>query len=87
MALTSKLTQSLMDRGFSRRDIGRISMGAAAAMPFFSEFALAQQAEQKTAAARRGGGGMGGARGAYDRMVRHSNKTRWVPARKGSGII
>jgi histidinol-phosphate aminotransferase len=85
MALTSKLTQSLMDRGFSRRDIGRISMGAAAAMPFFSEFALAQQAEQKTAAARRGGGGMGGARGAYDPdMVRiTSNENPMGPCKEG----
>jgi histidinol-phosphate aminotransferase len=53
MALTPKLTESLLDRGFSRRQIGRISMGAAAAIPFFSEFAMAQQAEQQ--GARRGG--------------------------------
>lgn len=51
MALTSKLTASLRDRGFSRRQIARISMGAAAAIPFFNEFAQAQQAERQ-----RGGG-------------------------------
>jgi histidinol-phosphate aminotransferase len=54
MALTPKLTESLLERGYSRRMIGRISMGAAAAIPFFNEFALAQQAEQQPVG-RRGG--------------------------------
>jgi histidinol-phosphate aminotransferase len=49
MALTPKLTESLLERGYSRRMIGRISMGAAAAIPFFNEFALAQQAERRGA--------------------------------------
>jgi histidinol-phosphate/aromatic aminotransferase/cobyric acid decarboxylase-like protein len=46
MALSLKTTESLLERGYSRRMIGRISMGAAAAIPFFNEFAQAQQAEQ-----------------------------------------
>jgi histidinol-phosphate aminotransferase len=43
MALTRKTEESLLERGYSRRQIGRISLGAAAAIPFFSEFAQAQQ--------------------------------------------
>jgi len=43
MALTHKTQESLLERGYSRRQIGRISLGAAAAIPFFSEFAQAQQ--------------------------------------------
>jgi histidinol-phosphate aminotransferase len=56
MALTRKTEESLLDRGYSRRQIARISLGAAAAIPFFSEFAQAQQMARATAAApaRRG---------------------------------
>ena len=52
MALTPKLTESLLERGYSRRQISRIAMGAGAAIPFFHEFAMAQQAEQQTAPRR-----------------------------------
>jgi len=89
MALTSKLQESLLQRGFSRRQIGRIAMGAGAAIPFFNEFALAQQAEQQTAAAaaRRGGrgGGMGSARGVYDPEVVRitSNENPMGPCKEG----
>ena len=46
MTLTRKTEESLLERGYSRRHIARIAMGAAAAIPFFSEFAQAQQAER-----------------------------------------
>jgi len=46
MFLTHKTQESLVDRGYSRRQIGRIAKGAAAAIPFFNEFAQAQQAQQ-----------------------------------------
>jgi len=49
MALPRKTEESLLERGYSRRQIGRIALGASAALPFFSEFAQAQQAEQKMA--------------------------------------
>jgi histidinol-phosphate/aromatic aminotransferase/cobyric acid decarboxylase-like protein len=56
MVLTRKTEESLLDRGYSRRQIARISLGAAAAIPFFSEFAQAQQvasaAVNRPAAAR-----------------------------------
>jgi len=86
MALTPQLTESLIERGFSRRQIGRIAMGAAAAIPFFNEFAQAQQAEQQAAVAagRRGGMG-GGGRGVYDpEMVRiTSNENPMGPCKEG----
>ncbi len=47
MSLARKTEESLLERGYSRRQISRIAMGAAAAIPFFSEFAQAQQAEQR----------------------------------------
>ena len=50
MALQTKLTESLLDRGYSRRQIAKIAMGASAAIPFFNEFALAQQAADAQAA-------------------------------------
>jgi histidinol-phosphate aminotransferase len=47
---------SLLRRGFSRRDIGRIAslIGAGSALPFYNEFAMAQQAQQQM---QRGGRG------------------------------
>ena len=85
MALTCKVTESLVERGFSRRQIGRIAMGAAAAIPFFNEFALAQQAEQQTAALARRAGRNGGARGVYDPDVVRitSNENPMGPCKEG----
>ncbi len=85
MALTPKLTESLLERGFSRRQIGRISMGAAAAIPFFHEFAMAEQAQDQAAGGRRGGGGMGGNRGPYDPEVVRitSNENPMGPCKEG----
>ena len=62
MALTPKLISELTDRGYSRRQIARVAMGAAAAVPFFSEFAQAQQSEDEANGVVRGGG-RGGGRG------------------------
>jgi histidinol-phosphate/aromatic aminotransferase/cobyric acid decarboxylase-like protein len=89
MSLSKKITESLLERGYSRRSIGRISMGAAAAIPFFSEFALAQQAaqqqQQAVGAGRRGGGGGGmGGRMADPDMVRiTSNENPMGPTKEG----
>ncbi len=86
MALTPKLTESLLDRGYSRRMIGRISMGAAAAIPFFNEFALAQQAAQPAAVRR--GAGMRGMR-AFDPevVVISSNENPMGPTKEGIGAM
>jgi histidinol-phosphate aminotransferase len=42
MALDKNAQRDLLDRGYSRRQIGRIALGAAAVLPFFHEFAFAQ---------------------------------------------
>ena len=89
MALTPNLTESLLARGYSRRQISRIALGASAAIPFFSEFALAQQAEQQATApgGRRGGfgGGGGRGRGPYDPEVVRitSNENPMGPCKEG----
>src|ERR1700678_1577871 len=85
MALTPKLTESLLERGYSRRQISRIAMGAGAAIPFFHEFAMAQQAEQQTAAGGRRGGGGGRGRGPYDPEVVRitSNENPMGPCKEG----
>jgi len=83
MILTRKTQESLLERGYSRRQIGRILGGTAAAVPFFNEFAMAQQAEQQTRGNRRGGGG--GQRAAYDPDVVRitSNENPMGPSKEG----
>ncbi len=87
--LSQKTQESLLERGFSRRQISKIAMGAAAAIPFFNEFALAQQAEETPAApARRGGrggGGGGGGMRAYDPEVVNisQNENPMGPTKEG----
>jgi histidinol-phosphate aminotransferase len=56
MSLSNETRDSLLQRGFSRRHLGRISglFAAGAALPFFNEHAMAQQAE--VALNRRAGG-------------------------------
>jgi histidinol-phosphate/aromatic aminotransferase/cobyric acid decarboxylase-like protein len=89
MALTPKLTESLIERGYSRRNIARIAMGATAAIPFFHEFALAQQAAEQAAQAAAGGGRRGGRGGgsrmAYDPDVVRitSNENPMGPCKEG----
>jgi histidinol-phosphate aminotransferase len=83
MTLARKTEESLLERGYSRRNIGRIAMGAAAAIPFFNEFAQAQQAERKmTRAARRVDGG--GSRAFDPDVVRiTSNENPMGPSKEG----
>ncbi len=77
MSLTLKTQESLLDRGYSRRQISRISLGVAAAVPFFSEFAQAQQIA-------RAGAGMRGPR-AFDpeAIVISSNENPMGPCKEG----
>jgi histidinol-phosphate aminotransferase len=42
MSLTKNVQNELSERGYSRRQIARVALGAAAALPFFHEFAFAQ---------------------------------------------
>ena len=82
MALTRKLENSLLERGYSRRQIARVAMGAAAAIPFFAEYSFAQDAE---APAPRRGGMAGGAPRAFDPDVVRisSNENPMGPTKEG----
>jgi histidinol-phosphate/aromatic aminotransferase/cobyric acid decarboxylase-like protein len=73
-----------MSRGYSRRHISRIALGAAAVIPFFSEASFAQSSDEEAPRARGGrGGGMGG--GAFDPdMIRiSSNENPMGPSKEG----
>ncbi len=58
MALPVKQQDALLNKGFSRRQVGRIAslLTAGAALPFYNEFAMAQDAERRM---MRGAGGAG----------------------------
>jgi len=85
MALQMEQMETLLDKGFSRRQLGRIASlltAGAAALPF-TEYAMAQQAEQESNARR------GGARRAMSGdMVRiSSNENPWGPCKEGLEAI
>jgi hypothetical protein len=48
MPIESNQIESFLQRGFTRRQVGRIAsvLTAGAAMPFYNEFAMAQEAER-----------------------------------------
>src|ERR1017187_8982867 len=84
MSLEPKVQEELLSRGFSRRNIARIALGAAAALPFFHEFALAQ--DDGAAPARTRGGG--GARNYDPDVVRiTSNENPMGPTQQGLEAI
>ncbi len=79
MSLTLKTQESLLERGYSRRQISRISLGVAAAVPFFSEFAQAQQVARAV-----GPAGMRGPRPFDpDAVVISSNENPMGPCKEG----
>jgi histidinol-phosphate/aromatic aminotransferase/cobyric acid decarboxylase-like protein len=57
MSLQPKVQEELLSRGYSRRNIAQIALGAAAVLPFFHEFALAAQDPPARPRVRGGGGG------------------------------
>ena len=81
MSLSQKVQDELLNRGYSRRQIARISLGAAAVLPYFHEFAFAQD---DGAPARRGMG-MGMRQRTYDPdAVRiTSNENPMGPSKQG----
>src|ERR1035437_10111592 len=83
MALTLKAIESLTDRGYSRRQIARVALGAAAAIPFFSEMDMAYA--QDDGAPVRGRGGAGGVARPYDpdMVVISSNENPMGPTKEG----
>ena len=54
--LPLRLEQDFFERGFNRRQFGRIAalLGAGATLPFYGEAALAQLSPRQRPAARRG---------------------------------
>jgi histidinol-phosphate aminotransferase len=56
MTLSRKVQEELLERGYTRRNIARIALGAAAALPFFHEFALAQDDDAPRVRGGRGAG-------------------------------
>ncbi len=97
MGLSPKIINDLLDRGYSRRQISKVALGAAAAMPFFTEFAQAQQSEEQLngggGGARGARGGSGGGRGGFgggarqpydpERVVISSNENPMGPSKEG----
>ena len=83
MSLTAKVQNELLDRGFSRRQVARIALGAAAVLPYFHEFAFAQ--DDSDAPAR----GRGGQRPAFDPDVIRitSNENPMGPSKEGIEAI
>src|SRR3982074_537038 len=57
MLLSPEQTDSFLQRGFSRRQLGRIAslLTAGATLPFYNEYAMAQDAQQRML---RGAGGL-----------------------------
>ncbi|HEY3838962.1 MAG TPA: aminotransferase class I/II-fold pyridoxal phosphate-dependent enzyme [Bryobacteraceae bacterium] len=85
MALSSKVQGELLDRGYTRRSIARIALGASAVLPYFHEFAFAQ--DDGAPAGRRGG--RGGFMRTYDPdAVRiTSNENPMGPSKQGLEAI
>src|SRR2546421_11952312 len=54
MLLSRGQTHSFLQRGFSRRQLGRIAslLTAGASLPFYNEFAMAQDAERRAGGRR-----------------------------------
>src|SRR5882724_7797312 len=81
MPLSREQTNSFLHRGFSRRDVGRIAtlLTAGATLPFYNEYAMAQDATRR----------MGGARAAMDPdAVRiSSNENPLGPCKEGLEAI
>jgi len=82
--LSLKTQEDMLERGYSRRQISKIAMGAAAAVPFFNEFAMAQQAEQRQRG-NRGRAGGAGSNAPYDPEVVRitSNENPMGPTKEG----
>jgi len=84
MTLNPEVREELLARGYTRRNIARIALGAAAVIPFFHESAQAQD-DPYAAQARRGGRG---ARSFDPDVVRiTSNENPMGPSKQGLEAI
>src|SRR5579872_769746 len=83
MSLNQQASDQLLQRGFSRRQLGRIAslLTAGAALPFYNEFAMAQQDVQRRA-------GRGGGRSMDPNAVRiNQNENPMGPSKEGLEAI
>jgi histidinol-phosphate/aromatic aminotransferase/cobyric acid decarboxylase-like protein len=89
MSLSKSVARELLDRGYSRRAVGQIALGAAAALPFFHEFAYAQAAADDNPDAPRARGARGGGGRAFDpdAVVIGSNENPMGPTKEGLEAI
>jgi histidinol-phosphate/aromatic aminotransferase/cobyric acid decarboxylase-like protein len=97
MSLSKEAVKDLLDRGYSRRNIAHIALGAAAVMPLFHEFAFAQDVNPDAPPPTRGRGGRGarggsgGGRGGRamdpDAVVIGSNENPMGPTKEGLEAI
>src|SRR2546426_205043 len=82
-SVSHEQTHSLLKKGFTRRDVGRIAtlLTAGAGLPFYNEYAMAQDAQERTL--------RGGARRATDPdAVRiSSNENPLGPCKEGLEAI
>jgi histidinol-phosphate aminotransferase len=83
MSFSRTQTDSLLRRGFSRRDLGRIAglLTAGATLPFYNEFAMAQDAQERM--------GRGGARRPIDpdAVLINQNENPLGPCKEGLEAI
>ncbi len=89
MALSKDAVKDLENRGYSRRQIAHVALGAAAVMPLFHEFAFAQDVNPDAPPARGGGRGAGGGRRPADpdAVVIGSNENPMGPTKEGLEAI
>ena len=83
MPISAKVERELLDRGYSRRNVARIALGAAAALPFFHEFAFAQGNPDAPAPAR----GRGARPYDPEAVVIGSNENPMGPTKEGLEAI
>ena len=85
MSLSKAAIKDLENRGYSRRQIAHVALGAAAVLPLFHEFAFAQDVNPDAPPAGGGRRGGGGGRSAFDpdATVIGSNENPMGPTPEG----
>ena len=85
MSLSKEAVKDLLDRGYSRRNIAHIALGAAAVLPFFHESVFAQSVSAGAATQARGAYGRGPAD--PDAVVIGGNENPMGPTKQGLEAI
>src|SRR5580692_6530450 len=89
MSLSKEAVKDLLERGYSRRNIAHIALGAAAVLPFFHESVFAQSVSASAATQTRGAGGAYGGRAPADpdAVVIGGNENPMGPTKQGLEAI